>query len=110
MTALKAQAQAHWLSRLSACYLFMRHGSQRSRSFETDAPAPWSIKPPLQAEKKLVVAYGRAGGKQTGLVQYSSECHNGKQRKIGDITGELNRGPPGGPSIEPDSLDEIPLV
>ena len=57
------------------CYLFMRHGSQRPRSFETDAPhGPVN---PLQAEK-LVVAHGRAGGKQSGLVQ---QCHNGKEEK-----------------------------
>jgi hypothetical protein len=48
------------------CYLFMRHGSQRSQSFETDAPHGPSSR---SSAKKLVVAHGREGGKQSGLVQ-----------------------------------------
>lgn len=44
-----------------SCYL-MRHGSQRSRSFETDAP--WFVKP-LQQEAGGRAAFGRADSKQT---------------------------------------------
>lgn len=44
-----------------SCYL-MRHGSQRSRSFETDAP--WFVKP-LQQEAGSRAAFGRADSKQT---------------------------------------------